>query len=127
MTSAANRGLSPCLCRARGRYYLVVTSSRRSRPLASELTLRTSGALLALLALAASLSAASGSGIVPATIASMLVVTLDGALEHAAAVAPTQSPPSRRARSSDASGSHPDASGSHLGAWWLLNLPPPTV
>ena len=46
---------------------------------AADLTLRTSGAILALLALAASVSAMGASSAAPAAIASMLVTTVEGA------------------------------------------------
>jgi len=57
-----------------------VKTTRRQH--AADLTLRTSGAILALLALAASVSAMGASSAAPAAIASMLVTTVEGA-EHA--------------------------------------------
>jgi len=75
-----------------------VKGSRRQH--AAELTLRTSGAILALLALAASVSA-MGSSAAPAAIASMLVTTVEGAdrAEREAARASADFAPAFRAAS----------------------------
>lgn len=94
----------------------------------SDLTLCTSGAIIALLAIAATLSgAASGVSASPAAIAQMIVVTVD-----AAAAERSDAPADDQARELAASGvSHaaavePRRESLHR-QWWTLDLPPPSA
>ncbi len=94
----------------------------------NDLTLCTSGAIIAIFALAATLTtASSGAATAPAAIAQMLVVTVESAAAERGAlsdgrvsVAGGVSP----ASASAASEAHADPA---LRQWWRLDLPPPSA
>lgn len=91
---------------------------------AFEFSLHASGAIIALLALAATVSAGAAQNGAPAAIASMLVVTSDA--EAHAEGAPA-SPAGRRiwlARAAEGPSAGTSLTRVRLGAW-MLNIPPP--
>ena len=96
--------MASCLRRGAGRYYPDVSLSRRQP--GTDLTLRVSGAVLAILTFAATVSAATARGVPSAAIAGMLIVSVDagGGIEEiscapgASAPAPVRTATCARAR-----------------------------
>lgn len=85
-------GRGACLRAGAGRYYPDVSLTKRQP--ASDLTLRVSGAVLAVLTFAATVSAASAGGFPPAAVAGMLLVSVDagGGIEEIAATGDANAP-----------------------------------
>jgi len=98
--------------------------SSARRHCAFEFSLHASGAIIALLTLAATVSSGTVPHGVPATIASMLIVTIDA---DVCAEGPDASPAGRRprvSRADEGTGADIAESRVRLGVW-LLNIPPP--